>query len=152
MLVTIQNMVPCLYKKFYYCYNLYFLTLSLTALVCLSLHKANIHVDNVYICDSLQQNVPWVVLHLCLIHKHKGRELNSATHNFGLTTCGRPQLKLYCYYCYHGIVLRPVCGAGRRKLRPNLAPMPKPINNQYFKRMITCVILVFLPLWLIFHF
>ena len=71
VLVTIQNMVPCLYKKFYYCYNLYFLTLSLTALLCFSLHKANIHVDNVYICDSLQQKVPWVVLHLCLIHKHK---------------------------------------------------------------------------------
>ena len=44
--------------------------------------------------------------------------------NFGLTTCGRPQLKLYYYYCYYDLGLRPVCGAGRRKLRPNLAPMP----------------------------
>ena len=42
--------------------------------------------------------------------------------NFGLTTCGQPQLKLYYYYCYCGV--RPVCGVGRRKLLLNLASVP----------------------------
>ena len=61
--------------------------------------------------------------------------------SFGLTTCGRPQLKLYYYYyychyyhccfcfcfcccccCFYDPGLRPICWAGRRMLRPNLAP------------------------------
>ena len=45
------------------------------------------------------------------------------------TTCGQPQLKLYCYFCYYDLGLRPFCGAGCRKLRPNLAHMlyqPRP--------------------------
>ena len=41
--------------------------------------------------------------------------------NFGLTTCGRPQLKLYYYYCHCGLGLKSVGRAGLRKLRLNLA-------------------------------
>ena len=45
-------------------------------------------------------------------------------HSFGLTTCDRPQLKLYYYCCFYGLGLRPISGADRRKLQPHLAPMP----------------------------
>ena len=44
--------------------------------------------------------------------------------NFGLTTCGRPQLKLYYYYWYYDLGLKSVCGAGSRILQPNLTLMP----------------------------
>ena len=43
---------------------------------------------------------------------------------FGQTTCGRNQFKFCHYYCYYNLRLRPVCEAGSRKLRPNLAPIP----------------------------
>ena len=45
-------------------------------------------------------------------------------HTFGLTTCGRPQLKLYLLLLFYDLGLRPFSGAGRRKLQPNLAPTP----------------------------
>ena len=45
--------------------------------------------------------------------------------SFGLTTCGRPQLKLLLLLLsFYGLGLRPISGAGRRKLQPNLAPTP----------------------------
>ena len=46
-------------------------------------------------------------------------------HSFGLTTCGRPQLKLLLLLLlFYDLGLRPISGAGRRKLQPNLAPTP----------------------------
>ena len=45
-------------------------------------------------------------------------------HSFGLTTCGRPQLKLLLLLLFYDLGLRPISGAGHRKLQPNLAPMP----------------------------
>ena len=44
--------------------------------------------------------------------------------SFGLTTCGRPQLKLLLLLLFYVLGLRPISGAGRRKLQPNLAPAP----------------------------
>ena len=44
--------------------------------------------------------------------------------SFGLTTCGRPQLKLLLLLLFYDLGLRPVSGAGCRKLQPNLAPLP----------------------------
>ena len=58
------------------------------------------------------------------VYKSKGRELNSAPTLASQPATGH-NLKLYYYYCYYDLGLRPVCGAGHRKLRPNLAPMPK---------------------------
>ena len=51
-----------------------------------------------------------------------GAELS---HNFGLTTCSQPQLKVHFnYFTYYDLGLKLfVHGAGCRKLRPNLAPM-----------------------------
>ena len=69
--------------------------------------------------------------HCLLCEMSTGWELNSAS-TFGLTTCSRPQLKLYYYYCYYGLGLKPVCGAGRRKLWLNLAPMPKLTKTIFF--------------------
>ena len=43
-------------------------------------------------------------------------------HNFAI--CSWPQLKLYYNYFYYDLGLRAVSGASRRKLSPNLAPMP----------------------------
>ena len=47
-------------------------------------------------------------------------------HNLRPTTknCCQPQRKLYHYYCYYDLGMKPVCGAGCRKLGPNLALMP----------------------------
>ena len=44
--------------------------------------------------------------------------------SFGLTTCGWPQLKLILLLLFYDLELRPISGAGRRKLQPNLAPTP----------------------------
>ena len=45
-------------------------------------------------------------------------------HSFGLTTCGRPQLKLLLLLLFHDLGLRPISATGLRKLQPNLAPTP----------------------------
>ena len=37
----------------------------------------------------------------------------------------RHSFMLYYNRCYYDLGMRPVCGAGHRKLQPNLAPMPK---------------------------
>ena len=45
--------------------------------------------------------------------------------SFGLTTCGRPQLKLLLLLLlFYDLGLRPISGASRRKLQPDLAPTP----------------------------
>ena len=43
-------------------------------------------------------------------------------HKFGLTTFGRPQLKLHYYYCYYDRGLMPVCGARCSKFQPIRLP------------------------------
>ena len=50
-------------------------------------------------------------------------------HSFGLTTCGRPQLKLLLLLLFNDLGLRPISGAGHRKLQPNLAPTPYASRN-----------------------
>ena len=73
-----------------------------------------------------------IVYRIHVTNMTQGQGLNFG-HNFGLTTCSRPQLKLYYFYCYYDLGLMPVCGARCRKLQPNLAPMPKqfPIDITY---------------------
>ena len=44
--------------------------------------------------------------------------------SFGLTTWGRPQLKLLLLLLFYDLGLRPISGAGHRKVQPNLAHTP----------------------------
>ena len=75
-----------------------------------------------YMYDKAGRLTPEVKEHLEIgsapcTDEGKGWELDSAA-----TLASQPAAGHYCNY---DLGLRPVCGAGRRKLRPNLAPVPK---------------------------
>ena len=59
--------------------------------------------------------------------------------SFGLTTCGRPWLKLLSILMFYDVGLRPISGAGRRKLQPNLAPTPNILKGWTVKWTSSCI-------------
>ena len=82
---------------------------------------ARINLDS---CDRIYENLAILFNFMCVqTVRVQGRELNSAATLASQPAIGH-SLSFITTIVIMTLGLRPVCGAGRRKLQPNLAPMP----------------------------